>query len=118
MASKQKDSFSSLRGKVIAVIGATSGIGAATSVALARNGARVLVCGRREAQGDAVVRDVQAHGGEATYVHCDVMHEDDVKHVVQVALDMYGRLDGAFNNAGIYNGDAGKYNHAAESTLY
>ena len=98
------DSFASLNNKVVAVVGATSGIGASASIELARHGAQVLVCGRREDAGLAVTQAIKDRGGEATFVKCDVAKEEDIRDMVNTAVSTYGRLDCAFNNAGIYNG--------------
>jgi NAD(P)-dependent dehydrogenase (short-subunit alcohol dehydrogenase family) len=98
------DSFASLSGKAIVVFGATSGIGRATALALGTHGAHVLVCGRREAAGKEVVHAIVAKGGVARFEKCDVAVESEVKRAISTIVEAYGRLDGAFNNAGIYNG--------------
>jgi len=90
-----------LIGKVALVTGATSGIGRATALALAHAGARVLVAGRREAEGAAVVAEIHAAAGEALFVRTDVTREADHVALVERALTAYGRLDIAFNNAGM-----------------
>ena len=97
-------SFSSLSlvGKVAVVTGATSGIGAKTAELLAARGAKVIVAGRRQKEGDQVVTTIKAAGGEATFVQCDVAKEDDVKRLIASAVQHYGRLDIAFNNAGVH----------------
>ena len=86
--------------RVALVTGGTSGIGKATAVAFAAEGARVVVAGRRETEGTAVVADIRRHGGQATFVATDVAHDADVRKLVDSALSSYGRLDVAFNNAG------------------
>lgn len=86
---------------VTLVTGATSGIGAATARVLARKGHRVVLAGRREDKGRALVEAIRAHGGEASFVQADVADTEQVRHLVERALELYGRLDGAFNNAGI-----------------
>jgi len=88
--------------KVAIVTGATSGIGRDTAIAFARDGARVVVAGRREAEGAEVVATIKAAGGEALFVKTDVSVEADAKNLVEKTLAAYGRLDFAFNNAGIY----------------
>lgn len=90
-----------LADKVIIVTGATSGIGWATAVAIAREGGRVVACGRRQAEGDTLVAELRAAGGDARFVCADVSDETQVQAVVAEALGAFGRLDGAFNNAGI-----------------
>ena len=88
-------------GKVAIVTGGTSGIGRATAVAYAREGAKVVVAGRREAEGDETVRLIRKEGGDGMFVATDVAKEADVKSLVGRTLDKFGRLDFAFNNAGI-----------------
>ena len=88
-------------GKVALITGGTSGIGRAAAVAFAREGARVVVAGRRAAEGDETVRLVQAQGGEAIFVQTDVAQEAQVENLVGRTLEKFGRLDIAFNNAGI-----------------
>jgi NAD(P)-dependent dehydrogenase (short-subunit alcohol dehydrogenase family) len=87
--------------KVVAITGATSGIGRAAAIAFAAEGAKVGFCGRREALGSEVEEQIRGAGGEATYVRADVRREDDVKAFIDRIVARYGRLDVAFNNAGI-----------------
>lgn len=87
--------------KVALVTGATSGIGRATAIAFAREGAKVVVSGRREKEGNETVALIKKSGGEATFVETDVSSEADVAALVKKTLSTYGRLDAAFNNAGI-----------------
>ena len=96
--------------KVALVTGGTSGIGSATALAFAREGAKVVVSGRREKEGHEVVALIKGNGGEAIFVKTDVAKEADVKAFVAKTLSVYGRFDVAFNNAGI-EGDAGKQTH-------
>lgn len=88
-------------GKVVLITGGTSGIGKAAALAFAREGAKVVVSGRREPEGAAVVAEVKAAGGEAQFVRADVTKEADVKDLVAQVVAKYGRLDVAFNNAGV-----------------
>jgi NAD(P)-dependent dehydrogenase (short-subunit alcohol dehydrogenase family) len=88
-------------GKVVVITGATSGIGRAAAVAFAGEGGKVAFCGRRENLGHQVEAEIKARGGEATYIPADVREETSVKAFVDQAVDKYGRLDVAFNNAGI-----------------
>jgi NAD(P)-dependent dehydrogenase (short-subunit alcohol dehydrogenase family) len=96
----------SLKGKVALVTGGTSGIGKAAALALAETGAKVVVSGRREKEGRAVEQDIKKIGGEALFVKADVSREADVKALVEKAIATFGRLDFAFNNAGV-EGNAG-----------
>lgn len=88
-------------GKVVLVTGGAAGIGEATARAFAAEGARVVVSDVAEAAGSAVVADIRKAGGEATFVACDVSQAAEVKALIQGIMDSYGRLDCAFNNAGI-----------------
>src|SRR6266849_1998038 len=90
-----------LNGKVAVVTGGTSGIGKATALAFARAGAKVVLTGRREKEGAGVVAEIEKHGGAASFIRADVAKETEVKAMVDFAVDTYGRLDVAFNNAGV-----------------
>lgn len=88
-------------GKVVLITGATSGIGEATAYAFTREGAKVFFCGRRENLGKQVEGKIKGFGGEATYMRADVRKEADVKAFIDGCVQKYGRIDIAFNNAGI-----------------
>lgn len=88
-------------GKVVLITGATSGIGRAAAIAFAGEGGKVGFCGRGEQLGQEVERQIKVAGGDATYVRADVRVEGDVKTFVDQIVATYGRLDVAFNNAGI-----------------
>jgi len=90
-----------LENKVALVTGGTSGIGRAAAVALAQAGAKVVLAGRRQAEGQAVVEQIRSAGGEARFVRTDVAREDDIKNLVDQTLQHFDRLDVAFNNAGV-----------------
>jgi NAD(P)-dependent dehydrogenase (short-subunit alcohol dehydrogenase family) len=87
-------------GKVALVVGATSGIGRATAVAFAREGAKVVVAGRREREGNETVRLILETGNEGIFVQTNVTIELEVEDLVHKTVVTYGRLDCAFNNAG------------------
>jgi NAD(P)-dependent dehydrogenase (short-subunit alcohol dehydrogenase family) len=89
--------MSGLEGKVALVTGGTSGIGAATAALFVREGARVVLTGRRVAEGEAVAR---ALGPKARFVRADVRSEDDVRAAIAFTAETFGRLDVLFNNAG------------------
>jgi NAD(P)-dependent dehydrogenase (short-subunit alcohol dehydrogenase family) len=85
--------------RVALITGASSGIGRAAAIAFAREGARVIVSGRRERDGNVTVALINQAGGEAKFVGTDVTSEADVAALVDSTLSTYGRLDVAFNNA-------------------
>jgi NAD(P)-dependent dehydrogenase (short-subunit alcohol dehydrogenase family) len=88
-------------GKVVLITGATSGIGKATAYAMAREGARVFFCGRRVALGQRNEREIRDFGGAATFMRADVRREQEVAAFVDACVRRYGRVDIAFNNAGV-----------------
>jgi glucose 1-dehydrogenase len=88
-------------GKVAFITGATSGIGEATVTTLARNGAKVVVSGRRENLGKRVVNQIRSDGGEATFISTDVNSEESISKAILGTIDLYGSLDIGVNNAGI-----------------
>ncbi|RUL78973.1 SDR family NAD(P)-dependent oxidoreductase [Dyella choica] len=90
----------SLSGKVALVTGASSGIGRATALELARRGAKVVVSARRQAEIEALAAQIKGNGYEATAVVADINVEQDVMDLVAKTMQTYGRLDIAFNNAG------------------
>jgi NAD(P)-dependent dehydrogenase (short-subunit alcohol dehydrogenase family) len=90
-----------LQGKVGIVTGGTSGIGRDAAVLFARAGAKVVVAGRREAEGKETIDLIRAVGGDALFVKMDVSRAAEVKALVQKTVEKFGRLDVAFNNAGI-----------------
>ena len=90
-----------LQNKVALVTGGTSGIGRDTAVLFAKEGAKVVVVGRREVEGQETIGLVRAAGGEGLFVQTDVAKAAEVKALVQKTVEKFGRLDIAFNNAGI-----------------
>jgi NAD(P)-dependent dehydrogenase (short-subunit alcohol dehydrogenase family) len=91
-----------LDGRSIIITGAAGGIGSATAVVLAEAGARLILTDLAGA-GEDVAASIAATGGEARFVPADIATEEGVEKVVAAAIDAYGALDGAFNNAGIAN---------------
>ena len=90
-----------LAGKTALVTGATSGLGEAIARGYAREGAAVALCGRREAEGAAVVDAIRAAGGQARFFVCDVGDGGQVAELVARTVEAFGRLDVAVNNAGL-----------------
>jgi NAD(P)-dependent dehydrogenase (short-subunit alcohol dehydrogenase family) len=90
-----------LSGKACIVTGGASGIGRATAVAFAREGARVTVADFNSDGGEETAETIRANGGEAVFVRSDVAQEDDCRQVVEATVDAFGRVDVLFNNAGI-----------------
>jgi NAD(P)-dependent dehydrogenase (short-subunit alcohol dehydrogenase family) len=91
-----------LAGKVALITGATSGIGRATALLFAQEGARVVVAGRDEARGRAVVAEIEQAGGRALFVATDVRFPEQCRAAVQACQQAFGRLDILFNNAGVF----------------
>ena len=91
---------SSSRVPVVLITGALAGIGRATALAFAREGARLVVSGRRAAEGARLAEEIRALGAEAEFIQADVRHEDEVRGLVDRAVARFGRLDVAINNAG------------------
>ena len=92
---------SEFSGKVALVTGGSSGIGRAAALKFAAAGARVAIGARRVAEGEETVRLIQEQGGEACFVQTDVAQPEQVRGLVQAAVDRWGRLDFACNNAGV-----------------
>jgi NAD(P)-dependent dehydrogenase (short-subunit alcohol dehydrogenase family) len=87
-------------GPAVLITGALTGIGRATALAFAREGARIVVSGRHEDKGNALVSELQEIGAEATFIKSDVRHDDEVRALVDETVKQFGRLDVAVNNAG------------------
>ena len=85
---------------VVLITGALTGIGRATALAFAKGGARVVVSGRREAEGKALEAELCQLGAEATFIQADVRRDDEVNNLVDKTVARFGRLDVAVNNAG------------------
>ena len=89
-----------LDGEVAIVTGGNSGIGEATVRRFAREGAKTAILARREKEGEAVRDSVNADGGEAIFVRCDVSNRAQVDSAIQTVVDTWGGVDVLFNNAG------------------
>ena len=85
---------------VVLITGALTGIGRATAVTFAREGARVVVSGRREQEGKKLEKELRELGAEVEFVKTDVRHDDDIRTLIDKTIARFGRLDIAVNNAG------------------
>jgi len=92
-----------LEGKVALITGGTSGIGSATAVRFAAEGAAVAITGRNEERGEQVVQDIVSKGGEALFIRSDVRKSEDCRNAVDRTLERFGRIDVLFNNAGVFH---------------
>jgi NAD(P)-dependent dehydrogenase (short-subunit alcohol dehydrogenase family) len=90
-----------LEGKVTVITGGSSGIGRAAALAFAREGAKVVLAARGAERGIQVAREIETAGGDAVFVTADVSRSDDVAALVKTTVETFGRLDCAFNNAGV-----------------
>ena len=90
-----------LKGKVAIITGSTGGMGESAAYLFAKNGAKVVVTGRREEEGKRVVSKIKKSGGQAIYIKLDVSNEDSVKNMIQEAIKKYGKIDVLYNNAGV-----------------
>jgi len=98
----EKDQFmKQFAGKVALITGGNAGIGRAAAIEFAKQGAKVVVSGRREKEGHSVIAEIKALGGDAIFVRTDVSKASDVKAMIEQTLATFGRLDFAFNNAGV-----------------
>jgi len=89
--------------KVAVITGGATGIGKSTAMLLASKGIKVVISGRREAEGQKAIEEIRAQGGDAAFIVADVDNETNVSHLIGFAVKKYGRLDMAVNNAGISN---------------
>src|ERR1700686_3028554 len=86
--------------RVVLITGALTGIGRATALAFAKDGAPIAIAGRRDEAGQKLVAELREIGVEAEYWRTDVRHDDDVRSLVDKTVARFGRLDVAVNNAG------------------
>jgi NAD(P)-dependent dehydrogenase (short-subunit alcohol dehydrogenase family) len=96
----------SMSASVVLIIGALTGIGRATALAFAEEGARIVVSGRRDDAGHALTQELRSLGVEAEFIRADVRQEDDVRNLIDKTMARFGRLDVSVNNAGT-EGNAG-----------
>ena len=89
--------------KVAVITGGATGIGRSTAILLASKGIKMVISGRREAAGQKAVEEIRARGGDAAFIAVDVDNEAHVRRLIEFAVEKFGRLDLAVNNAGISN---------------
>jgi len=104
-------------GRVALVTGGAAGIGRATALAFARNGANIVIADLNAADAGDTIHLLDEHGVDAMFVQCDVSKDDDVKHLMSEIMKRFGRLDFAFNNAGI-EGEMGSLHSASEDNWF
>ena len=90
-----------IKGKVIAITGASSGMGRSIAMELAKNGSKVVLGARRTERLQQLVEDIESKGGEATFTIVDVKDKAGLERLVYTAIEKYGKLDVMINNAGI-----------------
>jgi len=98
---QEKRMTKALEGKVALITGGTTGIGRDTAALFSKEGAKVVFTGRREAEGNETLSLVRAAGGDGLFLKSDVSKASDVQSIVQKTIEKHGRLDFAFNNAGV-----------------
>lgn len=89
-----------MKNKAVLITGALTGIGRATALAFANEGARLVVSGRRDDEGQKLVAEIRARGAEAEFLRSDVRHDEDVRKLIDKTVARFGRLDAAVNCAG------------------
>ena len=92
-----------LKGKVALITGGTSGIGSATAIRFAGEGAKIAITGRNLERGEQVVQEIGANGGDAMFISSDVRLSADCRDAVDKTLERFGRIDVLFNNAGVFH---------------
>jgi NAD(P)-dependent dehydrogenase (short-subunit alcohol dehydrogenase family) len=92
-----------LEGKVALITGGTSGIGSATAIRFAAEGAAVAITGRNVERGEQVVKDIAEKGGDAIFIRSDVRSAADCRQAVEQTLERFGKIDVLFNNAGVFH---------------
>ena len=99
--------------QVVLITGGLTGIGRATALAFAKQGAQVVVSGRRDEEGKNLVAELRKLGAEAEFVRSDVRHEEEVRSLIDKTVARFGRLDAAVNCAGA-EGTPGPLDHRCE----
>src|SRR5579864_2959734 len=89
-----------MNAQVVLITGGLTGIGRATALAFAKEGAQVVVSGRRDEEGQRLVSEIRQAGAEAEFIRADVRREEDVRNLIDKTVERFGRLDVAVNNAG------------------
>lgn len=98
----RKEGFMHLANKVALITGGTSGIGQAAALLFSKEGARVAITGRNESRGQEVIKKIKEAGGEAVFIKADVRISEECRQTVEKTLQVFGRIDILFNNAGVY----------------
>jgi NAD(P)-dependent dehydrogenase (short-subunit alcohol dehydrogenase family) len=98
---REGDGQMRFQNKVVLISGGGTGIGKATALAFAKEGAKIAICGRRKEPLEVTVSEIKRQGGEAAYFICDVSKSADAERVIMDAVAKYGRVDILFNNAGV-----------------
>lgn len=93
--------YPELKDKVVIVTGASSGIGKATAIAFANEGVKLVIADVQDKEGEKLAEDIRQKENDCIYVHCDISQPSEVKQMVEKTVQKYGRLDIAYNNAGI-----------------
>lgn len=93
--------YTAFKDKVAIITGAADGIGRATALAFAREGAKLVLSDVQDREGEALAEAIRSEGGACMYVHCDISQPAQVKAMVEAGVKQFGRLDIAYNNAGI-----------------
>jgi NAD(P)-dependent dehydrogenase (short-subunit alcohol dehydrogenase family) len=101
--------------QVVLITGALTGIGRAAALAFAREGAKIVVSGRRDVEGAALAVELRKHGAEAEFIHADMRRDEEVRELVDRAVQRFGRLDVAVNNAGTEGKPGSVMQQTAES---
>jgi NAD(P)-dependent dehydrogenase (short-subunit alcohol dehydrogenase family) len=101
MTAESANTYGDLHNKIALITGGTSGIGRDTAILFAKHGAKVVISGRREAEGNETIALVRAAGGDGLFVKSDVSKSADVQALLQKTVEKFGRVDLLFNNAGI-----------------